>query len=223
MRRVRCSRATAYRLRDNPALVRLALARNRLRDRARDPQMIASGYDRVDGEFYETEPWVTEALLAKVRFRGVVWEPAAGGGAMVNVLAGGGYEVMASDIKGDDRGCASALKLDFLAVKTLPLGVETVATNPPFGQRGQLALAFMRHAVRLTEPVGGMVAMLAKVDFDSAKTRKDLFGGPPFAGKIVLTQRPHWVEARDASPRHNFCWLIWDWRHTGPPVLLHAL
>lgn len=56
----------------------------------------SSGYKRRHGDLYATEPWVTRALLSRVRFRGPVWEPAAGRGDMVRVLQDAGYEVYAS-------------------------------------------------------------------------------------------------------------------------------
>ena len=52
-----------------------------------------SGYEREGQDFYATPAWVTEALLRHVRFRGPVWEPCCGDGAMSSVLAGHGYEL----------------------------------------------------------------------------------------------------------------------------------
>ena len=205
------SRATAYRK-----------LKARQAKRAPDPAMLGnSGYALLPRDFYPTEPWVTEALLGKVRFRGRLWEPACGAGAITRVLEAAGYAVVASDIA-PDPGLPDALTQDFLAATALPEGVETILTNPPFGTRSALALAFMRHALKLAGPVGGMVALLARNEFDSARTRRDLFDGPPFAAKVTLTRRPYWVEARDASPRHNFAWFLWDWRHAGAPETLYA-
>jgi predicted RNA methylase len=140
----------------------------------------------------------------------------------VRVLEAAGYRVAASDIEGDARGCAAAEKLDFLTAAALPEGVLSIVTNPPFGtKRNQLAEAFMRKALELTEPVGGMVAMLARNEFDSARTRQDLFR-PPYARKIVLTKRPRWSAEDIATPRHNFAWYCWDWRHVGPSQIVYA-
>jgi hypothetical protein len=36
--------------------------------------------------------------------------------------------------------------------------------------------------------------MLGRHEYDCAAGRKDLFAGPPFARKIVLTKRPRWSE-----------------------------
>lgn len=49
-----------------------------------------SGYDRRGRDFYATPDWVTDALLQRVRFRGPIWEPCCGSGAMSTVLAAHG-------------------------------------------------------------------------------------------------------------------------------------
>jgi len=47
-----------------------------------------SGYERKERDLYETPPWVTEALLPHAQsINGDIWEPAAGSGKMVRVLA----------------------------------------------------------------------------------------------------------------------------------------
>jgi hypothetical protein len=61
-----------------------------------------SGHDREGRDFYATPNWVTEALLRHVRFRGPVWEPCCGDGAMSTVLEAHHYKVVSTDIA--DRG-----------------------------------------------------------------------------------------------------------------------
>ena len=57
-----------------------------------------SGYDRKVGDFYATPDWVTEALLRHVQFRGRVWEPCCGAGAITTVMQRRGYDVTSTDI-----------------------------------------------------------------------------------------------------------------------------
>ena len=57
-----------------------------------------SGYDRRVHDFYATPDWVTEALLRHVQFRGRVWEPCCGTGAITSVLKRHGYDVTSTDI-----------------------------------------------------------------------------------------------------------------------------
>jgi hypothetical protein len=86
--------------------------------------------------------------------------------------------VHASDI--ELGGC------DFLACSETPEDCEAIITNPPH----ELATEFCEHALRLMQAVGGVVAMLLRVDFDSAKGRAHLFrDNRAFAKKLVLTKR----------------------------------
>jgi hypothetical protein len=103
-----------------------------------------------------------------------VWDPAAGQGALVAALAEHGF-----------RSCATAD--DFMRYAAPPGRVDAIVSNPPYGPAGRLAAAFVRKA--LTFDVR-LVAMLLRIDFDSGKTRADLFrDNPRFAGKLVLLDR----------------------------------
>ena len=174
-----------------------------------------SGFERVDGDRYYTEAWVTRALLDAIKFRGTIWEPACGRGDMADVLTDYGYKVMISDIAGDSQGCKHAAKADFLTHSSPGDELFSIVTNPPY----TLAEEFVRHALKLTERRGGMVAMLFRNEYDCAATRRDLFEREAFAAKLVLTKRPKWLDAlaqHSASPRHNFSWYVWDHDHSGP-------
>jgi len=182
-----------------------------------DPAMVKSGYDREPGDFYATPEWCTEVLLRHVEFDGPVWEPAAGDGAMWRVLRGTiTSHVLASDIAPHGAGGYGVDKFDFFDVPPWSHRVvEHVITNPPYN----LAREFIERALVVTGPSMGKVAMLLRNEYDCAKTRRHLFGEcPQFALKIVLTKRPVWFPDREkkASPRHNFAWYVWDWKHTGP-------
>lgn len=176
----------------------------------------ASGYKRKVLDFYPTPAWVTEALLGFLETRpGSVWEPAAGDGRMVVALHNR-FLVLASDL---------AQGVDFLKCKTLPdPSIRGIITNPPYDQAG----AFARHALELTRPFKGFVAMLLRVDFDSAKLRHDLFRDcPAWSRKIVLTRRIVWfvnpkTGKPDASPSENHAWFLWDWQHEGDARVSYA-
>jgi hypothetical protein len=64
--------------------------------------------------------------------------------------------------------------------------------------------------------------MLLLIDFGSAKTRADIFDHPAFAKKVVLRDRIRWFEGSTGAPSFNHCWMIWDWRHQGPPTIAYA-
>ena len=92
-----------------------------------------SGYDREGRDFYATPVWVTEALLRHVRFRGSVWEPCCGDGAMSTVLTAHGYSVVSTDIAAH---CFGTPNIDFLACGNMPTGCRSIVTNPPYGDTG---------------------------------------------------------------------------------------
>ena len=159
-----------------------------------------SGYARVRDEHYETPDWVA-GVIAMWLHQSVkrIWEPAPGSGRFARRLKTYGFEV-------------ATTSCDFLTAPMAPW-VDAIVTNPPYGKRGELAEAFIRHALELETPIA---AFLLKVDYDSAKTRRDIFRDCPyFAGKIVLLDRIVWFERKGAAgPSENHAWFIWT--RTGP-------
>jgi hypothetical protein len=74
----------------------------------------------------------------------------------------------------------------------------------------------------LTKTYHGVVAMLTRIDFDSAKTRQHLFEDhPAFAKKLVLRKRIRWIKNSTGSPSENHCWMIWDWKNNEPPTIAY--
>jgi hypothetical protein len=179
-----------------------------------------SGYERKARDVYETPAWVTEALVATVKLRGPIWEPAAGGGKIVNVIRKAGFEVLASDIAGSTPN-APAMG-DFLSAYASPMkSLGAVVTNPPYG----LAQEFVETALAITKPFKGQVAMLLRIDWDSASTRGHLFGRSlAWSCKVVLTKRIVWFEDTGGSPSYNHAWYVWDHAReaTAEPVIRYA-
>jgi hypothetical protein len=165
-----------------------------------------SGYARRPDDDYPTPAWVVEAIAAHLRRRALdLWEPAVGKGALAAALTLAGF-----------RTCATSD--DFLRYAAPPRPVDAIVSNPPYGVGGRLAAAFVRHALGLDVPV---VAMLLRVDFDSGKTRSDLFrDNPSFATKLVLLDRIKWFDGPSA-PSDNHAWFIWDRRHEGAPSIAY--
>ena len=168
-----------------------------------------SGYERIDGDRYFTPHWVTQALLAVEHFPGGIWDPCAGAGHILQALPHG-VPGFGSDIDPVGDSIKTADFFDTVAGSSWP----NIVTNPPYGQGGKMAVRFIEHALDLTRPHGGKVAMLLRVDFDSASTRRHIFDDhPAFAAKYVLTRRVGWANLpQTSSPTINHAWLIWDWR-----------
>jgi hypothetical protein len=166
----------------------------------------ASGYTRRPDEDYSTPVWPVLALLAHLQPRPqLVWDPANGtDGQLVKTV----------------RACnvsAVGTNSNFLTCINPPVGADILATNPPYGEhkRGELAVAFIEHALELDIP---RIALLLRVDFDSALTRRHLFVDEPrFAGKLVLLNRIKWFDG-PSSPSDNHAWFLWDRSHHGLPT-----
>lgn len=105
-----------------------------------------SGYARIEHDNYETPQWVARALLPHLPEPPPrIWECAAGTGQMASALISAGYDVISTDITTGQ---------DFLTCDPVQCGA--IVTNPPYA----LAQEFIEHALELTKPLAGMVAML---------------------------------------------------------------
>jgi hypothetical protein len=170
-----------------------------------------SGYQRQPNDEYQTPAWVTQVVVPYLRSTHCrhVWDPANGPASrMAQVLRDEGFRVTATNN-------------DFLAMASPPSrDIDDICTNPPFGTGGRLACQFIAHALELV-PV---VAMLLRIDFDSGKTRTNLFRDcPAFAHKIVLLDRIVWFEREGApGPSENHAWFVWNQRFQGLPTIIYA-
>jgi len=186
-----------------------------------------SEFERRESDFYPTPVWCTELLCVKLKNLGYlnkqdvkIWEPACGDHAMLNVLKDQfpHAHTLGTDIRDD-------YQTDFLTCVGYDAGWDAIITNPPY--RKDLIRAFIDRALAYTKESNGLVAMLMRVDFDSAKTRADIFGEhPAWFGKIVLNKRVVWFDNPDckASPSENHAWYIWDWSKvpSKPPIIMYG-
>lgn len=190
-----------------------------------------SGYARVKRDHYPTPSWVIDALCEVVDLKGkTIWDPACGKGQMAEALKLRGAIVHASDIH---RYTRAQCKFDFLdgGYDPGPRRKDGIVTNPPYGERGKLAEAFIEAGLRRIAEHGGFLALLLPADFDHAKSRARFFAQcPAFSGRIVLTKRIKWFDRPTASgkkhgPKDNHCWYIWQQTLIGasmPPRVWYA-
>lgn len=185
-----------------------------------------SGYERKAHDLYETPAWVTDIVARHlVENEGVnprterVLEPAAGNGQMVRQLQAHGFRrVAATDIV-DRPGLDRVIDFRHLARELLEGQREhlpgLIITNPPYAK--SIVVDFIKAALEVTRPRLGVVAMLLKADFDSGKTRREIFGGHPAWGtKLVLLDRITWfAESEGADPSSNHAWYVWNWQRMG--------
>jgi hypothetical protein len=165
-------------------------------------------------DLYETPRCAVEALLRAEQLPHWIWEPAAGRGAIVNVLRDRGHAAIASDIV--DYGFPLHFVGDFLAQAKVPVNVECILTNPPF----QIIGEFVAHALDLCP----RVIMLAHLAFfESVKRteileRRGLARVHVFRNRLPMLHRDGWTGPR-ANSAIAFAWFVWDREHEGPPEL----
>lgn len=171
-----------------------------------------ANYPRRPHDDYPTPAEVLDVLFANVELGPAIYDPACG--RLKRVLEAArrhGRRGTGSDIIGG---------YDFLRMRANV--AADIVTNPPFGdRRGSMTLRFIEHALAVTEPTHGRVAMLLPIDFDSGKTRLHVFRHPAFALKLVLLDRIRWFNGKSGSSNH--CWCVWDWnKEEGPPIIKYA-
>jgi hypothetical protein len=153
---------------------------------------------------------VVPALLHKVPEIGRrILEPAAGRGHLSLELRRAGLEVVSFDLRRymnpliDDIGQGDIRELTTLK------GFDFVITNLPYGDLEELAT----HLIKLGARDRCGVALLVRAEWLTPKARRKLVHEHShFAGAVMLTTRPRWIERTkdSASPRHNFAWAVWS-------------
>lgn len=166
-------------------------------------------------DLYETPPVATRALLRVEPLPHRLWEPAAGRGAIVDVLRAAGHEVIGSDLNDYGRPDFFA-RCDFLLERKVPDACEAILTNPPY----KLADQFVAHALDLAR----RVVMLLRLAFLESERRTPILEGRGlarvhlFRRRLPMMHRDGWQGPR-ASNAIQFAWFVWDARHVGPPTL----
>jgi hypothetical protein len=173
--------------------------------------------ERAD-DLYETPP---EAVLALLRAEPVphhILEPAAGRGAIVEVLRAAGHEVTASDLRdhGDHRCTGIATGIDFFKTVVASDGVDCILTNPPFRESGPER--FVSHGLKLCP----RVIILARLTFMESK-RPIVESGTwvramPFKSRLPMMHRDGWTGRKSNNP-----WFEFDRHHNGSDATVHRL
>ncbi len=162
-------------------------------------------------DLYSTPTCATEALWRTEELPRVIWEPAAGRNAIVNVLRDAGHIVIASDIV--DHGAELDFIADFLTLTKAPAGVEAIVTNPPFA----LATEFVARALELVP----CVMMLLRLAFIESERRSPILDAGTlarlhvFKQRLPMMHRDGWAGPH-ASSAIPFAWFVWERGHTGP-------
>jgi hypothetical protein len=180
------------------------------------PGVAAAPHAERGNDLYETPPAAVRALLEVEKLTGTIWEPACGPGAIVGVLRAAGHRVVATDLI--DYGCPDSRGgIDFLTTTSLPDGVTTILTNPPYRH----ANAFVRHALKLAPR---RIIMLFPLRYLETTGRSDILDSGKlarvyvFRNRLAMMHRARW-EGPIASSQLAFAWFVWDREHSGDATL----
>lgn len=159
---------------------------------------------RVDLEgpdFYPTPAWATRALIQHEDFEGDIWECACGDGAMADVLAETGCEVMSTDLV--DRGYGES-GVDFLAASRR---ATNIVTNPPYHS----AEGFAAHGLDMA---GSKVCLLLRLAFlEGSGRQRSLFSVAPPTRVWVFSERITFYPkgaVQAGSGTVAYAWFVWD-------------
>ena len=162
--------------------------------------------DQVD--YYPTPPHATQMFLAWLsgRYdlkRCTCWEPATGGGHMVDVLQEYFDSVRATDLydpEGKGYEC-----LDFIHDLTQDRA-DWIITNPPFNQAGEFAL----QAIRLSDAGCAMLVPLSFIE--GQKRYSEIFRDMPPLWVLPYVKRLSMAKGKlDQKATSAFCmsWFVW--------------
>lgn len=173
----------------------------------------ADGLARECDDFYPTPPEPTRAFLHaeldRLKDFAVIWEPAAGDGAMVREIQALGFDVKCSDLV--DRGCNAKIA-SFYDFTTAP--ASALVTNPPFQECNQDP-GWVRHALERLKIE--YMALLLPLNWTGAQARAGLWSQYPPARVYIMRWRIDFT-GQGASPILN-AWFVWDAKHIGETTL----
>ena len=170
-----------------------------------------SNFERVENDGYLTidAPWVVPALLRSVTITGPVLEPAAGQGHISFELGRAGLDVTSFDMRRYRNPLVPDIREGDIRKLAALDGFAWVVTNLPYDDLAELA----SHLIELGARDRCGVALLLRAEWFAPKARRELVHEHShFAGKVLLTSRPRWVEPspEPKGPRHNFAWGVWS-------------
>ena len=172
--------------------------------------------ERIEKDYYATDPRAVEELLKRETFSHYIIEPAVGGGHIANVLKQYGHSITAIDIK--DRGYQNTIVRDFLTIEKEEIGNPgDIITNPPYSQ----AAEFVKHALDISD-TDTKVAMFLKIQFWESKKRYELFQEYPPKNIYVFVSRINCGKNGEFTKEASavcYAWFVWEKGFKGKPTV----
>lgn len=177
--------------------------------------------DRVDNDYYATDPLSTMALLEAHKFYGSNFlEPCCGEGHISKIVSEYYPNVEIDSIDLVDRGFGTG-GIDFLKFET-DKKYDSIITNPPYA----LAQEFLEKSFQILNPCG-QIAMFLKIQFLEGQKRKIFFQSfPPKIIYVFSSRQNPWRNGSSVDERGNpwastmcFAWFVWENGYTGDPII----
>lgn len=178
-------------------------------------------FERIENDFYATDPNSTMALLDNVEIKGKsFYEPCIGKGHIAEVLKEyyPNSTISGSDLV--DRGYPGTEIKDFLS-DSIDLKVDWIITNPPY----KYAKEFIDKSLKM---VNNGVAMFLKIQFLEGQARKEWFKkNPPKYVYVFSKRQAPWRNGENINPNTGKCWantmcfawFIWEKGFIGSPKI----
>lgn len=177
--------------------------------------------DRIENDYYATDPKSTEALLERHNFYGTKFlEPCCGEGHISKVVSNYYSDVQIDSIDLVDRGFGTG-GIDFLKWNT-DAKYDSIITNPPYA----LAQEFLEKSFQLLNH-DGQIAMFLKIQFLEGQKRKIFFEKfPPKVIYVFSSRQNPWRNGSSVDERGNpwastmcFAWFVWENGFKGDPII----
>lgn len=187
--------------------------------------------DRVENDFYVTDPVAVQKLLHKYSINGTeILEPCVGNGSIANTIEkfyANKHNITGVDII--DRGYPNTIVHDYLTWET-DKKFDCIITNPPYS----LAKEFVEKSMELLNEgydedgyAKGQLIMFLKIQFLEGAKRKAMFEKyPPKYIYVFRNRMATWNNGEPLDPNGKrwattmcHAWFVWEKGSTTEPIV----
>ena len=180
-----------------------------------------SGYARIQHDAYHTldSDWIVPSLLDAIPITAPVLEPCAGRGHLVRALREADIDTVGQELHIHPDHVVPDIETgrDVFDLQPDDLApYRWIVSNLPYDQQD----AIVEHLLDVSAVHGTNLALLVRAEWPIAQRRRAMVHAhSAFDSIVYLTRRPRWIppEESNASPRHNFAWVVWRWDRPNIP------
>ena len=187
--------------------------------------------ERVEYDFYATDPKAVEKLLLKYSINGnKILEPCVGNGNIADTIKK--FYTNVTDVTGVDivdRGYPNTIVHDYLTWET-DEKFDCIITNPPYSLAGEFVEKSMELLNEGYDEEGlpkGQLIMFLKIQFLEGAKRKELFEKyPPKYIYVFRNRMATWNNGEPLDPNGKrwattmcHAWFVWEKGSTTEPII----